>query len=322
MPERAHPDSNLIKAIEVFSAVVETGQLTAAARLLGITQSAASQQIATLERLFDAQLLDRSVRPVRLTQAGGLLHRHAVRILNAVEDLSTNMRHSGPNPISVLRVGVLASIATTLSPALVRIAQQAYGVQDVSLHAGLSRDHEALLRTKRADIAITSDPFYDMDGLERHPVLQERYLLVLPADYDGPRDDLAAILERMPLVRFADSTSVGRQVEQHLRRLKLRAPKVIQADRSSMVTACVADGMGVTLLTPTLLIDGLTEQMRLDAMPMPVPGLTRTITLLARENELGDLPADYALSARALLIRRITDQLGQTGEDAIFPTDA
>ena len=49
-----------------------------------------------------------------------------------------------------------------------------------------------------------------MEGLERHPVLQERYLLVLPSDYSGPRDDLPAILERMPLVRFADSTNVGR----------------------------------------------------------------------------------------------------------------
>ena len=321
MTDKAHADSNLIRAIEVFSAVVETGQLTAAARLLGVTQSAASQQIAALERMFGVQLLDRSVRPVRLTQAGGLLHSHAVRILNAVEDLSTSMRHSGPNPIRVLRVGVLASIATTLSPALVRIAQHDYGVQDVSLRAGLSGDHEALLRTKRADIAITSDPFYDMDGLERHPVLQERFLLVLPRGYDGPRRDLAAILHDMPLVRFADSTSVGRQIEQHLRRLKMRPPRVIQADRSSMVTACVADGMGVTFLTPTLLIDGLVEQMALDVVPLPVPGLTRTITVLARDEELGKLPADFATEARALLSRRVAEHLGAVGSDAVMAAD-
>ena len=317
MSTRPTSDSNLIKAIEVFVAVVETGQLTAAARLLGITQSAASQQIAMLERLFDAQLLDRSVRPLRLTQAGRLLQRHAVEILNAVEDLSTNMRHSGPNPISVLRIGILASIATTLTPLLVATAQDEFRVQDVSLHAGISADHETLLRTKRADIAITSDPFYDMDGLERHPVLQERYLLVLPEGYTGPRDDLAAILAGMPLVRFADSTSVGRQIEQHLRRLKLRPPQLIQADRSSMVTACVASGMGVTFLTPTLLIDGFAEQMPLDVVPMPVAGMTRTITLLARENELGALPARFASLAQAELSRKIADAIGPVGLAAV-----
>lgn len=318
MPPRPATDSNLVKAIEVFVAVAETGQMTAAAQLLGITQSAASQQIATLERMFGAQLLDRSVRPVRLTQEGGLLHRHATKILNAVEDLTTKMRHSGPNPISVLRIGILASIATTLTPLLVAAAQDEFRVQDVSLHAGLSGDHEALLRTKRADIAITSDPFYDMDGLERHPVLQERYLLVLPANYTGPHDDLSAILERMPLVRFADTTSVGRQIEQHLRRLKLRAPRVIQADRSSMVTACVADGAGVTFLTPTLLIDGFVERMALDVLPMPVAGMTRSITVLARENELGALPARFAEMARAKLTSKISDCIGPVGQDAVL----
>ncbi len=298
-------------------AVVETGQLTAAAQLLGMTQSAASQQVATLERHFDVQLLDRSVRPVRLTQAGGLLHRRAVDILNAVEDLSTHMRHSGDNPISVLRIGILASIATTLTPDLVRMAQDDFRVQDVSLHAGISGDHETLLRTKRADIVITSDPFYDMDGLERHPVLRESYLLVLPSGYDGPKDDLSAILEYMPLVRFADSTSVGRQIEQHLRRLKLRAPRVIQADRSSMVTACVAEGMGVTFLTPTLLIDGFVEQMPLDVMVMPVAGMTRTLTVLAREHELGTVPARFAALAQARLTAKITECIGPVGTQAV-----
>lgn len=321
MTPRPPSDNNLFKAIEVFAAVVETGQLTAAARMLGITQSAASQQIATLERQFGTQLLDRSVRPVRLTQAGRLLQRHANRILNAVEDLSTSMRHSGPNPISVLRIGLLASIATTLTPLLVATAQTDFAVEDVSLHAGLSADHETLLRTKRADIAITSDAFYDMDGLERHPVLQERYLLVLPREYDGPRDDLATILERMPLVRFADSTSVGRQIEQHLRRLKLRAPQVIQADRSSMVTACVAKGMGVTFLTPTLLIDGFAEQMPLDVVPMPGAGMARRITLLARENELGQLPARFASLAQAELTRTIAKVIGTVGQAAITTGD-
>ena len=318
MTTRPAMDNNLIKAIEVFVAVVETGQLTAAAKLLGITQSAASQQIATLERMFDVPLLDRSVRPVRLTQEGRLLHQHAVEILNAVEDLSTKMRHSGPNPISVLRIGILASIATTLTPLLVATAQSEFRVQDVSLQAGLSVDHETLLRTKRADVVISSDPFFDMDGLERHPVLQERYLLVLPKDYNGPRDDLATILERMPLVRFADSARVGRQIEQHLRRLKLRAPRVVQADRSSMVTACVAEGMGVTLLTPTLLIDGIVEQMPLDVVPLPVAGMTRSITLLARENELGELPARFAELTRGCLVERISNRIGKVGEAAIL----
>lgn len=315
MSERISTDANLIKAMEVFVTVIETGQITAAAKLMGMTQSAASQQIATLERLYEARLLDRSSRPVRATRAGLLLQRHAVRLLNAAADLSTEMRHAGPRPISVLRVGVLASIATTVTPVLVELAQSDFGVEELTLHAGQSGDHEALLRAKKADIAITSNPFYDMEGLERHAVFRESFLLVTPQG--TPTMHLSKLFERLPLIRFADSTDVGRRVRQHLRRLRLQPGKVIQADRSSMVTACVAKGMGFTMLTPTLLIDGLVEQMSLDITPLESPGFSRAITVVAREGELGELPTAFATSSQAALRDQISQQMGEVGLAAI-----
>lgn len=321
MPARLSTDTNLFKAMEVFVAIVETGQMTAAARLVGMTQPAASQHIANLERAYEAQLIDRSTRPVKPTQAGELMYRHATRILNSVADLATDMRHQGPHPISRLRVGMLASIATTLSVPLVQLAKEQFGVQDMTLRAGQSGDHDTLLRTKQADVVISSNPFYDMDGLERHPVLSESFLLVLPASYDGPASRLEDILTCLPLIRFADTTSVGRQTEQHLRRLKLSVPRVIQADRSSMVTACVARGLGFTLLTPTLLIDGFVEQMPLDIRPLPVAGLSRRITVVAREKELAYLPAAFAAAARDSLVAQIGAQMGDEGLDAVRTGD-
>lgn len=313
----SHSGSNLLKAMEVFEAVAETGQMTAAARLLGMTQSAASQHIAALEKAYGVALFDRTVRPARLTQAGTLLHRHAARILNVVGDLETEMRHQGPTPISVLRIGILASIATTLTPGLVALAKKGFGVRDVTLHAGQSGDHETLLRTKKADLAITSNPFYDMDGLERHPILQEAFLLVLPEKYRGPADSLNAVMSRLPLIRFADTTSVGRQITQHLRRLRLNPQQVIQADRSSMVTACVCHGMGFTLLTPSLLIDGFVERMPMRVMPLPAARLTRTLTVVSRENELGKFPARVAELSRGKLVEQVGAQMGETGLAAL-----
>ena len=106
----------LIRSLEVFVAVAEAGQMRAGARLLGLTQPAASQHIAALESAYGLTLLDRSTRPTRLTRSGVLLHRQAIKILNALSDLESEMRHVGPHPISVLRVGIQASIATTLTP--------------------------------------------------------------------------------------------------------------------------------------------------------------------------------------------------------------
>ncbi len=307
----------LIRSLEVLVAVAETGQMRSGARLLGLTQPAASHHIAALEKEFGVQLLDRSTRPARLTLAGTRLHAQAVRILNAMVDMETEMRHSGAPSISMLRVGLQASVATTLTAPLVRLAKDRYDVQDVTLHAGQSGDHERLLRTKQADLAITSNPFLDLDGLERQLILTENFLLVLPAEYDGPVDSLQAVQDRMPLIRFADSTYAGRLIMQHLRRLRFEPGQVIQADRSSMVTSCVAQGMGFSLLTPTLLIDGLVENMPLRVEPLPVAGLSRTLTVVARKGELLGLPVELAMLARDVLCAQVTELVGELGTRAI-----
>lgn len=311
----------IIRSLEVLVAVAETGQMRAGAKLLGLSQPAASQHISNLERIYGVPLLDRVTRPSQLTQSGVALHRQATKILNALSDLETEMRHIGPHPISVLRMGIQASVATTITPALVSVAQEQFGVADMTLRAGQSGDHERLLHTKQADLALTSDPLYDLDGLERHQVLKESYLLVLPAKYTGPIESLEAVQAQLPLVRFADSTRAGRQTMQHLRRLRFAPDRVLQADRSSMVTALVANGMGFSLLTPTLLIDGLVEHMDLKVVPLPVAGLSRTLTVVARDGDLMNLPKVLADTARSVLIEQIEALMGQVGVKAVSIND-
>lgn len=317
MPNRRPITPGLIRSLEVLVAVAETGQMRSGAKLLGLTQPAASQHIAALEKEFGTRLIDRSTRPARLTHAGLRLHGRAQKILNALTDMETEMRHIGQSSISLLRLGIQASIATTLTPSLVTLAQERFGVEDIILHAGQSGDHERLLRTKQADLAITSNPFLDMDGLERHHVLTEAFLLVLPTGYTGPVDSLEAVQSRLPLVRFGDTTYAGRQIAQHLRRLRFEPRKVIQADRSSMVTSCVANGQGFSLLTPTLLIDGMVEGMPLKFAPLPVVGLSRTLTVVSRQNELRNLPARVAEISARELTQKISDFMGPLGLQAI-----
>lgn len=300
----------LIRSLEVFVAVAETGQMRAGAKLLNLTQPAASQHISALEKAFDTILLDRSSRPSPLTYAGARLHSKAQKIIDAFSELETELRHVGQDSLSLLRVGIQASVATTLTPHLIALAQNEFDVEDITLHAGQSGDHEQLLRTKRADLAITSNPFLDMDGLERHHIMTEPYLLVLPENYEGPTDSLEAIQAELPLVRFGDTTNAGRQIAQHLRRLRFEPGRVIQADRSSMVTSCVSAAQGFSLLTPTLLIDGMVENMRLRIVELPVSGLSRTLTVVARKGELQDLPNAVAIASRRELTKQIQGQMG------------
>lgn len=317
MLDRRTLSPGLIRSLEVLVAVAETGQMRSGAKLLGLSQPAASQHIAALEREFGTQLIDRSVRPSRLTHAGRRLHGRAQKILHALSDMDSELRLLGKASISLLRVGIQASIATSLTSALVSLAQDEFGVDDLFLHAGQSGNHEELLRTKQADLAITSNAFLDMDGLERHHILKENYLLVLPDAYSGPTDSLEAIQHKLPLVRFADTTNAGRQIAQHLRRLRFEPNKVIQADRSTMVTSCVSAGLGFSLLTPTLLIDGMVENMNLRLKELPVVGLSRALTVVARNGELHTLPSRVAQLCKQELTQQIATHVGSIGSKSV-----
>ena len=291
--------------------------MRAGAQLLTLTPPAASQHITALEKAFGTRLLDRTTRPAQLAHAGARLLGKAQRILDAVSDLETELRRIGQQTLSLLRVGLQASIATTLTPPLIELAQTGFGVEDITLFAGQSGNHEQLLRTKRADLAITSNPFLDMDGLERHHVLTEKYLLVLPTTYHGPTDSLDAIQANLPLVRFGDTTNAGRQIAQHLRRLRFEPQKVILADRSSMVTSCGSAGQGFSLLTPTMLIDGMVDRMALKLLDLPVSGLSRTLTVVARKGELQSLPSAFARMSSEELSKQINAQMGRVAAKSV-----
>lgn len=297
MTKTASPtDFNLFRAIEVFMAVAEMQQVTIAASALGITQSAASQHLKNLETAFGVTLVDRSQRPLVLTHAGEILQRHGFRILNEIEDLKANFRRLNSSALPVLRMGLLASIATTLTPDLFDFVERELKVPELILSAGLASDHKTALGTRQIDIAVTSELIHSDAGYRAIPVLDEPFYLVLPETYDGSPTDIAEISSRLSLVRFGVSTPVGRRTDQHLQRCRLQFPRAMEADRSSMVVAGVVTGKCFAILSPSLLIDAVAEGMRLRVEPLPFPEFRRRIQVVTRSGEFDQIAE--ALAAR------------------------
>ena len=73
-----------VQRLRTFALVLDLGSISAAATVLGYTQSAVSQQLAALERETGAALVDRAQRPLRATPAGTALRPHVDRVLAAV----------------------------------------------------------------------------------------------------------------------------------------------------------------------------------------------------------------------------------------------
>lgn len=81
-----------LQAMQTLVRVVELGSFSAAARELGSTQSAVSKQVAALEKQLGAQLLARSTRALRLTEAGECYVDEARRLVAEIAEAESQLR--------------------------------------------------------------------------------------------------------------------------------------------------------------------------------------------------------------------------------------
>ncbi len=307
--DRAHYDCidlNL-RALDVFVQVTEACGISPAARRLGLTQSAVSQIIASLEKSIGVQLLDRNVRPIALTPAGVILLDKARGVLLCAREAMQAARTPASAALPKLNICLVGAIAGKLGLDLISSADGFAAT--LSVHTGSLNQHSRSLLTREVDIMISPDPLEDEPNLERHLILREKLCLVLPGDSEGEVDDLAALARARDLVRLSPRTMLGRQIERYLRRLRIEAKGRIEFDDPEGVMAAVAAGMGWALLTPTCVLVGRSFWPKLRITPAPGQSMWREIYVIARDKELGDIPRKMAAKVIASVDRIFTSEL-------------
>jgi len=314
-------DLNL-RSIDVFVQIAETGGMSTTARRMGLTQSAVSQMIANLENSLGVQLFDRQVRPLALTPSGVILLERARGLLLSARDAINAARQPNAAALPKLNLCLVDTIAGTIGPDLVA-GMQGSAVQ-WSIHAGLSSQHKLALLSREADIIISPDPLEDEANLERHEIVREPFVLVLPRHYIKPVASISALAGDLDFIRFSARSLLGRQVERHLRRLRTEAQGHVEFDSSASILAMVAAELGFAILTPlcAMLATGYWPLLRI--APMPEPTLFRRIYVIARQGELGELPRKIAeMSAAALrcvVDARLQGELAWMRDDISIPS--
>ncbi|WKB55180.1 LysR family transcriptional regulator [Eleftheria terrae] len=107
-----------LKRMAVLASVVEHGSMSAAARALGTTTSAVSQQVRQLEREMGVTLLHRSSRKLQLTEAGERFHAGCAAMLAAARSAGQQLAQMRDAPLGELRVASPVGFARHLGPAL------------------------------------------------------------------------------------------------------------------------------------------------------------------------------------------------------------
>src|SRR3972149_9379694 len=99
-----------IESLKVFCDLTETESFTKAAHLNGVTQSAVSQQISSLERQFKSLLIERSKKKFRLTREGQVLYDYSKQIIATYESLHNRLQELKDIISGTIRVATIYSI--------------------------------------------------------------------------------------------------------------------------------------------------------------------------------------------------------------------
>lgn len=247
-------NSMLPRAIQYLMAVAEHCSFTRAAQALYVSQPTLSQQIKHLEEALDVQLLDRSERAVRLTEAGTIYVQHArkalveldagQRAIQDLEDLNSGALCIGMTPVTDFLTAPLLDHFNARHPGIFITTLE---MSQEELEAGVAAD--------RLDLGIaftnSSSGSSRTDDIEPHVLFTETLKLSVGAGHTraGKLEPLTIRdLEQEPLVLLNTSFALRRLFDLHCRAHEITPNVAIETDSLSVMVEIVRLGRLATIL--------------------------------------------------------------------------
>lgn len=254
--------------LRLIDAVAVHGSFSAAAAQLRLSQPSVSARIAAVERTIGAALFLRDSRGARLTAAGDRYLGYVRRSLTLLAD---GQRAASAEPAqATLRVGVPASYAAALAPALTDAATACQ--LNLSLHASHSRELRTDLRDGRLDVAMVSAGIVPVGLTSRHALITTTVALGAPGVTAASNDTRYAVHSWSDASDDVISQLLGRGVD--------RANITVVSPAAAAIGLAIHRGhiAVVPRLTAQLDID----DGRLQPLDLPMPTITIALDWLHR----------------------------------------
>ena len=284
---------------QTLMSVVDCGSLTRAAAELGVTQSAVSHAIDSLERELGFSVLKRSRAGVRLTGEGERLLPAVRSLLAAAEQLEQTASSIRGLESGTVRIGAFTSVAVHWLPPVLKEFQQDYPHVDFKLLNGDYHDVEQWLTDGSVDVGFVALPAgVDCECI---PLMEDRLLAILPLHSrfeNYPKFPLVEC-ETEPFISLLQSSD-------HDARRALEAAGVKPNVRfytkdDYAVIAMVEQGLGISIM-PELLLKGRHDALQI--LPL-IPEAKRTIGLaIAAGQRAGPATRRFA----DYVVRYVTEQ--------------
>ena len=282
-----------LRHLRYFVAVAQERNFTRAAEKLHIAQPPLSRQVQQLEDELGVDLIEAGSRPLRLTEAGRLLHEQAVQILERIEETKAMVGRLRDAHGKRFSMGFVASTLYGKLPEVIRAYREARLGVELTLLELTSVEQIAALKDGRIDVGF-GRILLDDPAVHRQLLRNEKLLAAVPARHRILTRDGSLRLEDLvtePLIVYpkAPRPSYADQVLALFREAELRPPEVLEVKELQTALGLVAAEVGVCLVPMSI------ERLRRDNVVYRPLDAVQAVSPIIMSSRKGDRSPELAL---------------------------
>jgi DNA-binding transcriptional LysR family regulator len=256
-----------LSMLEVLLQVVKSGSFSAAALQLGISQSAVSRTIATLEDELGVPLLHRGRFGACLTPTGERLLPHVQAMLDLRQKIEQEVNLAKGLHAGRIRIASFRSAATHILPPKIAYFRQRYPNVEIALIEADPNGVEALLKSSQVDLGLV--PLPRSADLETWEIAQDEFIVLLPpTEHQMPAQLTWAMLSTYSFIlyNYAECTTA---VRDHWAAAGQPLKVAYSIKEDSTIVSMVAQGLGAAIL-PKLTAMPIPESLVVRSLPVPL----------------------------------------------------
>jgi len=238
-----------IESLKVFCDLAETESFTKAAQINGVTQSAVSQQISSLERQFKSLLIERSKKKFRLTREGQVLYEYSKQIIQTYDSLHSRLQEIKDIISGTIRVATIYSIGLHDLPPYMKKFLKTYPT--VHVHVEYRRANQVYedVLGNVVDLGLVAFPSKDIK-LEIVPLRRDNMVLIC-----HPQHALAklktvklAAITGQKFIAFEPDIPTRKAIDRILKDNNVTVHPVMEFDNIETVKRAVEIDAGISIV--------------------------------------------------------------------------
>jgi DNA-binding transcriptional LysR family regulator len=250
-----------IESLKVFCDLAETESFTKAATVNSVTQSAVSQQISALERIFKSLLIERSKKKFRLTREGQVLYEYSKQIIGTYDALHSKLQEIKDIISGTIRVATIYSIGLHDLPPYLKRFLRSYPT--VNVHVEYRRANQVYedVLGNVVDMGLVAYPVRD-NKLEIFPLRKDTLVLISHPQHPLARQKSIRMknLAGQKFIGFQPDIPTRKALDKILKENNVEVQHVMEFDNIETVKRAVEIDAGVAIVPQGTVMQEVTKQ--------------------------------------------------------------